>query len=84
MPAAHKFLRFVLPARAFEAIKSGTRHWLVECRCGMKRDYWDAGGVRYKGFGEPRQLQACAACGKFTWHIVRRKTEVKKLNLAHD
>jgi len=47
MPAEHKFLKFILPKRAFNAVKAGTKKWLIECKCGHKRDYWDLGGVRY-------------------------------------
>jgi len=41
MPAEHKFLKFILPATVFEAIKAGTKKWLLECPCGEKRDLWD-------------------------------------------
>ncbi len=78
VPAKHLFLKFILPERMFVAIKSGTRNWLIECPCGYKRDLWDAGGVRYKGFGEPRQLGKCARCGDVTWHKVRRKTDAER------
>jgi len=78
MPAEHRFLRFILPARAFAAVKAGTKLWLTECPCGHKRDVWDAGGVRYKAAGEPRQLARCPACGKATMHKIRKKTEEEK------
>jgi hypothetical protein len=52
MPAEHKFLKFILPAGAFAAVEAGTREWLIECRCGHRQDYWDAGGVRYKAVGD--------------------------------
>jgi len=55
MHTNHKFLRFILPAKAFAAVERGTRQWLIECKCGYKRDFWDAGSVRYMACGEPRQ-----------------------------
>jgi hypothetical protein len=76
--AEHRFLRFILPAKAFAAVKAGTKSWLVECQCGHKHDYWDAGGVRYKAAGEPRRLCYCPACRKGTIQKVRKKTEVEK------
>ena len=79
MPAEHKFLKFILPTRMFEAIRKGTREWLAECPCGHKRDLWDIGGVRHKGFGEPRQYRECPKCEQATWHKVRCKTEVEKM-----
>ena len=78
MPAEHRFLKFILPARAFTAVEKGTRQWLIECKCGYKRDFWDAGGVRYKACGEPRQYVKCPQCGKSTWHKIRRKTQEEK------
>ena len=75
MAAEHKFLKFILPAKAFAAVEAGTRQWLIECPCGHKRDYWEAGGVRFKAVGEPRQWSPCLQCGKWKWHKVRKKTE---------
>ena len=74
MPAEHRFLKFILPAKAFAAIKAGTKQWLAECPCGHKRDVWDSGGVRYKAAGEPKHRRHCPACGKKTWHKFRKKT----------
>lgn len=81
MPDKHRFLRWILPARAFAAIKAGTKQWLAECPCGHKRDVWDAGGVRYKAAGEPRQKAPCPACGQTTWHRIRKKTEAEKVEI---
>ncbi len=80
-PAEHRFLRFILPERAFEAVKAGTKQWLMACPCGHKRDVWDAGGVRYKAVGEPRQYNHCPACGKGTWHKVRKKTQEERAEI---
>jgi hypothetical protein len=74
MPFFQRLLKAVLPVRAFAAVEAGTRQWLIECPCGVKQDFWDAGGVRYKAFGEPRQLFPCERCGKVRWHKVRRKS----------
>jgi hypothetical protein len=68
----------MLPTRAFAAVRAGTKLWLVECPCGHKQDVWDAGGVRYKAAGEPKQLARCPACGKVTMHKIRKKTEEEK------
>ena len=78
MPAEHRLLKFILPARAFEAVKAGTKEWLAECSCGHKQDVWDSGDVRYKATGEPRRLGYCPACGKSTWHRIRKKTEAER------
>lgn len=78
MPAEHRFLKFILPSRAFDAVRAGTKLWLMECPCGHKLDVWDIGGVRYKAAGEPRRLLRCPACDKLTWHKTRKKTELEK------
>ena len=82
MPAEHRFLKFILPARAFAAVRAGTKDWLAECPRGHKRDVWDSGGVRYKAAGEPRRLAQCPACGRTTWHKIRRKTEAEKREIT--
>jgi hypothetical protein len=74
-PAAeHRLLKALLPAKAFDALRRGTREWLTECRCGHVRDYWDAGGIRYKATGEPRRAVYCPVCGKNTLQKIRKKT----------
>ena len=82
MPAEHPFLKFILPAKAFAALKAGTKQWLIECPCGHKRDLWNAGGARYRGTGQPRQLWHCPACDKSTMHKVRQKTQAERHDLA--
>lgn len=72
-PGEHRMLRRLLPDKALGALEAGTRQWLIECPCGHTQDFWDAGGVRYKAVGEPRQLYRCPACGKARWHKVRKK-----------
>lgn len=81
MPKEHRFLKFILPANLFKAIREDTKNWLLECPCGYKRDFWDAGGVRYKAVGEPWQYHKCPECGRRTWHKVRRKTDIEKHQL---
>jgi hypothetical protein len=81
MAAGHRFLKLILPARAYAAVKAGTKQWLRECPCGHKDDLWDAGGVRYKACGEPRRLIRCHHCGRITWHKIRKKTELEKQEL---
>jgi DNA-directed RNA polymerase subunit RPC12/RpoP len=80
-PAEHGFLKLILPAQAFAAVKAGTKAWLMECPCGHKQDLWDAGGVRYKAAGEPRRLGRCPACGKRTMQTIRKKIPAEMRDL---
>jgi hypothetical protein len=80
-PAEHRFLKFILPAKAFAAVRAGTKEWLAECPCGHKRDIWDSGGVRYKAAGEPRARGGCPACRQNTWHKIRKKTGAEKVEI---
>jgi hypothetical protein len=73
--------RFILPRRAFDAIRAGTRGWLVECPCGYRRDLWEVGGIRYKAAGEPRRLLRCPSYGQVCWHRIRKKTGEEKKTL---
>ncbi len=79
--AEHRLLRFILPARVFAAVESGTKEWLAECPCGNLQDYWGAGGVRYKADGEPRRLTYCPSCKKSTMQRIRKKTDAEKLKI---
>ncbi len=80
--ARHSFLRRILPASIYRALKRGTRQWLQECRrCGHRRDFWEAGGIRHGGFGEPSKLQFCEQCGKVRWHRIRKKTAAEAREL---
>ena len=54
MPFFQGVLTVVLLARGFAAAEAGTRQWLIECPCGVKRGFWDVGGVRCKACGELR------------------------------
>ncbi len=71
--AFQRFLQRLLPETAFRAIEEGTRQWILECPCGLERDFWDAGGVRYKAVGEPRMYAVCERCAKGRWHKIRRR-----------
>jgi hypothetical protein len=81
MPAGHRFLQFLLPAKALAELRAGTKQWLAECPYGHKLDVSDSGGFRCKAAGEPRQLGRCHACGKFTMHKIRKKTGTEKLEI---
>jgi hypothetical protein len=76
--ARHHILHWLLPAKIYKALEKGTRKWLQECRhCGYKQDYWEAGNMRYKAYGEPTELQWCENCQKFRFHKVRKKTNIE-------
>lgn len=78
MASAHRILRFLLPARIFAAVEAGTRQWVVECKCGYRRDRWDLGGVKYKSAGQQWKFRRCPKCGRWSWHGVRKKTEEER------
>jgi len=79
-PAEHKFLKFILPTSVFEALKAGTKKFLLECPCGHKRDLWDAGGV--KGGGTEQYTYCkCPACDEWKWQKKRKKTDAEKTEI---
>ncbi len=80
----HHFLHRLLPTRIFRALEKGTRQWLQECRhCGYKQDYWEAGNVRYKAYGEPTKLGWCENCKKFRLHKIRKKSNFEADQLVN-
>ena len=74
--AEHPILHRMLPASSYKALERKTRLWLIQCNeCGHMRDFWDAGGVRGGGVGEPKKWDHCSSCNAGHWHKVRRKTD---------
>ena len=71
-----RFLQWLLPERAYAAIERGTRQWVIECKCGLTRDFWEAGGVRHKAVGERRMFTPCERCQRITWQKLRKPTPV--------
>jgi Bacterial PH domain len=73
MNTGQRFIQWLLPRSLFDALRRGTRSFIIECRCGHQRDLWDAGGV--KGAGNQKStLAKCPQCGKLRWHKKRKKT----------
>jgi len=73
--AKHPFFRRVLPEKVYRSLERKTRLWLQVCsKCGHRTDFWEAGGVRGGGIGEPSTLQYCEKCKKFHMHKIRKKT----------
>jgi len=83
MAAEHKFLKFILPTKAFEVVRKGRKLWLIERPCGHKHDLWEAGGVRYKAAGRPRQIARGPICGNATMPLVRKKTKAEMKEMAY-
>ena len=42
-PVPHRKDLNAMAAKAFAAVRAGTRERLMECKCGHTRDVWDAG-----------------------------------------
>ena len=73
--AAHPFLLWLLPEKTFRKLESDTRQWLIECaKCGHKRDFWEAGGVRSGASGNPKNYNHCPKCQQWSWQTIRKKT----------
>ena len=76
MTSEHPFLKFILPAKAFDAVRAGSKQWIAECPCGHKQDFWETGGIRYGAKSVScAKLVHCPACGKRTMHTIRKKRE---------
>ncbi len=64
----------LMPRRAAE-IERQSREWFLVCpNCGLARDYWEIGGVRYKARSRGKRIALrCPSCGKRKWHRVERR-----------
>lgn len=79
--AKHPFLRRILPTSAHKSLEKKTRLWIQVCsKCGYKQDFWEAGGIRGGGVGEPRKFQYCENCSKLHMHKIRKKTTQELIN----
>jgi len=73
--AKHPVLRRMLSTASYKSLEQQTRKWIQVCgKCGHKKDFWEAGGVRGGGVGEPGKLQYCESCAKLSMHRIRKKT----------
>ena len=49
---------------SLEEVERETRKWVIECKtCGANKNLWEAGGMRYKAYGNRTVLGRCAGCG---------------------
>lgn len=73
MPSrTQRFFLAIFPKSWGESMEADSRKWKSHCKCGAFISIWDLGGIRWKAYGEPRQLRKCKGCGKITWQVVRR------------
>lgn len=66
-------LKLVRPGTA-RAMEEESRRWMMRCPCGAEISVWDAGGLRYKAAGSPKQRRTCATCGERTWHTLTKRS----------
>jgi hypothetical protein len=56
-----------------EGMEKESREWVSHCACGTTFSVWDAGGIRFKAKGEPKQKMRCPACGVAEMRTVTRR-----------
>jgi hypothetical protein len=74
MSTLQKIITRLVPASWAASMEAESRQWMVICECGHRRSIWDLGGIRWKGGGNPSTLMNCPACGKTSWHVVKKDT----------
>jgi len=69
-----QLVMLLLGGRADE-IERQSREWFVLCpHCGLKRTFWDIGGVRYRARSRGKRIGLrCSSCGKRGMHVVERR-----------
>jgi hypothetical protein len=68
----------LLPKKWTESMEAESRAWIVHCPCGFERSMWEAGGIRWKAAGKPRQYFSCPRCRKSSWHFIYKKGATEK------
>lgn len=59
-----------------DEIEQESKEWIMYWKkCQHEVSVWDLGGIRYKAYGNPKQLTACAICDKISWSVLYRKSE---------
>jgi len=72
MSPIQKFFTRIFPASWAASMETDSRLWMAHCSCGHARSIWDLGGIRWKAYGNSKTLISCPACGKVTWHTIRK------------
>ena len=68
------FMRFV-PKSWAESMEAESRQWMMKCpNCGFEQSIWDMGGIRWKAYGNSRNLIKCPNCGQRSWHTLYKKS----------
>jgi hypothetical protein len=73
MNFVQKLFTAILPRTWAESMEAESRTWMIQCPCGHEVSVWEAGGIRYKAAGNPRQLRRCPECGQRTRHRIYKK-----------
>ena len=68
MTTLQRFLVSIVPETWARSMEKESRLWMIRCSCGHERSVWDAGGIRWKAFGNPRRYLYCPRCGQSGWH----------------
>lgn len=72
MTGLQKFMMFVLPLERWKrAAEAESRAWMCRCNsCGFERSVWEAGGVRFKAYGNKLEYHSCPRCNKGRWFVL--------------
>ena len=74
MSGIQRFFVRIFPKSWAESMEAESRQWTVKCpNCGFERSIWDMGGIRWKAYGNSRNLMKCPNCGQTSWHTLYKK-----------
>jgi hypothetical protein len=63
----------LLPASWAKAAQAESREWMMRCgHCGHEQSVWDAGGIRWRVYGNPRRYRRCVSCKRWSWQLTSR------------
>lgn len=74
MTGIQKFFKAILPKSWADDMEKDSRAWHIKCsKCGFEQSYWDMGGIRWKAYGNQRNLRRCSNCNDVNWHLSYKK-----------
>ena len=73
MSSIPKFFVAFLPKKWAESVEAESRDWITRCPCGFERSLWEAGGIRWKGWGKEHLYFSCPHCGQAHWNVIYKK-----------
>ncbi|MEO8392938.1 MAG: hypothetical protein ABI700_08090 [Chloroflexota bacterium] len=76
MNRVQRLFTSIVPKGWAESMEAESRMWMMKCpNCAFEQSIWDMGGIRWKAYGNSKNLIRCPNCGKRSWHTLYKKSQ---------